>query len=398
VRLAAGAYNVVEYLLSPATMNLPRTPVHCPGVMLWRERMIPVVDLAPVLAGRGGPAGGWSRAVVLAWQDAPGEALKHGALIVRAAPVEVFVADDMACPLPEQPAALRHFANSCFGHHDEAIAVLDVVRLFARPLAWVPAPHDGEATYVVGPVEPPAAASPGFLATDTSGTVPSARVSPAPQDGDASQTSVRAGGGPEAAVPSAPLREASETTTAGEDATVAPPRPAAAGLEAPIVPPSSNASDPVAGASGDDTVPPAEVAADAGSQHAVDAELRRASGSRAHEPVPIHTSGSTSEARKAFQRRHAPARGEPLMRRSRILRTALLGALSGTVFVLVVLATAMFLAPHERPTTRDAGLAPERTHAPLKDEAGSTVSVSRDIAPEKAGTISTPAAPARPPD
>jgi hypothetical protein len=72
--------------------------------------------------------------VVLAYQEAPGEPLRYGALLVRAAPLEVFAADDMACPLPVDPEVFRYFACSCFALDDKAIPVLDTARLFARPM------------------------------------------------------------------------------------------------------------------------------------------------------------------------------------------------------------------------------------------------------------------------
>lgn len=133
-RLAAGAPFVVEYLLESETIPVPRTPRHCPGVMLWRERMIPVVDLLPVLSGSRPPSGDWSRSVVLAWQKAPGAPLQYGALRVCAPPLEVFTADDMACSLPDDLPLMRHLARSCFRYESSAIPVLDVARLFGAPL------------------------------------------------------------------------------------------------------------------------------------------------------------------------------------------------------------------------------------------------------------------------
>jgi chemotaxis signal transduction protein len=133
-RLAVGGHCVVEYLLSPPTHPLPRVPAHCLGVLLWQERMIPLVDLGPVLSGEPQPAGrGGLRAVVLAYEEAAGQPLRYGALAVRSAPVEVWASDEMACPLPESPA-LGHLARSCFEHHEETIPVLDPAALFAAVL------------------------------------------------------------------------------------------------------------------------------------------------------------------------------------------------------------------------------------------------------------------------
>jgi chemotaxis signal transduction protein len=136
IRVAAGAHQVVEYLLAPETIPLPLMPAHCRGVLLWREQLIPVVDILPLLPAHGVVVtGGWRRAVVLAWQDAPGKPLKHGALVVRAAPVESLVADDMACALPPDAAVFGHIASSCFRHEDSPVPILDIVKLFGQPLS-----------------------------------------------------------------------------------------------------------------------------------------------------------------------------------------------------------------------------------------------------------------------
>lgn len=131
-RLAAPAHLVVEYLLVLEIVPVPCTPVHCPGVLLWREHLIPVVDLAPLLPTPG--TTGQRFAIVFAWQDAPGQPLEYGALVVHAAPSEALVTDDMACALPDDAAVFGHIANACFMHAERRVPVLDVARLFARPL------------------------------------------------------------------------------------------------------------------------------------------------------------------------------------------------------------------------------------------------------------------------
>jgi nucleoid-associated protein YgaU/chemotaxis signal transduction protein len=145
-RVAVGAHRVVEYLLSPPTHTLPRMPAHCPGILIWQERMIPVLDLAPVLSEQAqAQEHEVHRAVVLAYQEMPGQPLRYGALVVRAAPVEVWVSDDMACPLPEDPPAFKHFSCSCFAHQEESIPILDTTRLFATALSLAPAERKDEA-------------------------------------------------------------------------------------------------------------------------------------------------------------------------------------------------------------------------------------------------------------
>lgn len=132
-RVAAGAHQVVEYLLAPRVVKLPLTPAHCPGMLVWRDNIIPAMDLG-VLFGRGQPQLGESRnAVVLAYQHEPLQPLRHGAVLVETEPREVHVSDDLACPLPESPGALRYWACSCFRHEEDAVPVIDPAYLFGRP-------------------------------------------------------------------------------------------------------------------------------------------------------------------------------------------------------------------------------------------------------------------------
>jgi chemotaxis signal transduction protein len=156
-RVAAGAHHVVEYLLAPPTVPLPRTAAHCPGVLLWRERIVPLLDLARLLPGPPAPVPARERAVILAYQDAPGAPLRYGALRVQAAPAEVWASDEHACPLPDEPAELRQLSRSCFRHLERPVAVLDVARLFARPLAWVAARAAADPEDAAGAVAAPLA-------------------------------------------------------------------------------------------------------------------------------------------------------------------------------------------------------------------------------------------------
>ncbi len=137
-RVAAGTHHVVEYLLSPKTIGLPLAPAHCPAVLIWREQIIPSVDLTGLSPNRGPVRHAWQGAVVLAYQDAPGKPLRYGALLVYAAPEETWVSNDMACPLPEASARFQYFTCACFSHQEQAIPVMDTARLFSESPPWTP--------------------------------------------------------------------------------------------------------------------------------------------------------------------------------------------------------------------------------------------------------------------
>jgi chemotaxis signal transduction protein len=138
-RLAVGPRCMVEYLLAPPFHALPRLPAHCLGVLVWQERLIPILDLGPVLSERPRTRErAAARAVVLAYQELPGQPLRYGALVVRSAPVEVWASDDMARPLPEH-IVLKDLSRSCFAYREELIPVLDTKMLFTAALASGPA-------------------------------------------------------------------------------------------------------------------------------------------------------------------------------------------------------------------------------------------------------------------
>ncbi len=152
-RVAAGTHHVVEYLLSPETIGLPLAPAHCPAVLIWREQIIPSVDLARLSPSQAPPTHAWHGAVVLAYQEAPSKPLRYGALLVYAAPEETWVSNDMACPLPEESAAFRYFTCACFAHQEQAIPVVDTARLFSESPPWTPTPHAGESEDALSPME-----------------------------------------------------------------------------------------------------------------------------------------------------------------------------------------------------------------------------------------------------
>lgn len=151
VTVAAGTAHVAEYLVAAEPIPLPRTPAHCAGVMVWRDRLIPVIDLARLLTGRRSPPGPHRRAVILAYQEAAGRPLQYGALYVAGAPTRTAVSDDMACALPDAQPALPHLARACFSYRDKAVAILDPGALFARALPAALEPREESGPADAGP-------------------------------------------------------------------------------------------------------------------------------------------------------------------------------------------------------------------------------------------------------
>lgn len=391
-RVAAGGHQVVEYLLSPETVNLPLTPAHCRGVMIWREQMIPVVDLAPLLPGGETRVHGWRRAVVLAYQEAPGEPLHYGALLVRAAPLEVIASDDMACPLPGDPDVFRYFACSCFAHDDKAVPVLDTARLFARPLPQAALPRESEAETTVSVVESAWAAPLGLASTDALDRASAQPVWQALDAGRGPQITAHTSSGTEKNIPEELRHEASQASPGPVDAdanraetTATASTDAAAFISALSLVEVLSASD--------SQEPPDPMVSAPG---AAPQEMRSAdpetAAAHAHVRASTRATQATMSFNDPFRRRDALERARLSNRRDR-LRAALAAAL----LVSLVLAAILFMVAREKSLAPTTEIKTGPASAPARSEAVPEAPAVRDIAPEAVGTISAPLAPTRPP-
>jgi len=132
-RAAVGNQYMVEYLVTPEIeiMPVPLSPDYSPGVMVWRKQIIPVIDLVRPLNPGFESSGDISGVMVLAYQDAPGTPLKHGALAIRAAPENIMVNGDSACAIPISPKVWQKLAIACFSDQDDAIPILNVQIIFS---------------------------------------------------------------------------------------------------------------------------------------------------------------------------------------------------------------------------------------------------------------------------
>lgn len=130
---AVGLHELVEVLSRPKLFHVPMASRRCHQVLVWRDQILPVVDLASELSGdldEGEQAGAVTAIAV--YQTVPGELLRHGALQLTVMPKTVTVADNMACALPDSSSALGELAISCFSYDNFAVPVIDLTRVFER--------------------------------------------------------------------------------------------------------------------------------------------------------------------------------------------------------------------------------------------------------------------------
>jgi chemotaxis signal transduction protein len=139
-RAAVGIYEVVHVLPhAPALFQVPQAPVYCRGVILWEERVLPVVDLRS-LASAGAArvdaahvAGIEQLVAVVAYQTDPSQIAEYGALLLAAVPARITVTNQQGCEFDPALAPWASFSSSCFRHPNlGAVPVLDLRRVF-RP-------------------------------------------------------------------------------------------------------------------------------------------------------------------------------------------------------------------------------------------------------------------------
>jgi chemotaxis signal transduction protein len=135
---AVGEREIIHVLPDPPPMfEIPRSPAYCRRLLIWQDELLPLMNLAgrvtarPVAPAEAQP-GDDGLVAIAAFQRHPGEAPRHGGLLLRGTPSRVGVSDANACGLPEAPGGWRQFAISCFEHADLGpVPVLDLQSVFS---------------------------------------------------------------------------------------------------------------------------------------------------------------------------------------------------------------------------------------------------------------------------
>lgn len=129
---AVGTRELLHLVDAPITFAVPYTPEYCRSVVLWQERLLPVMDIAARL---GTPARTAPFLAVIGYQQQRGKYPQFGALMLCSPPRQLTVSDEQACRLPDENSAWRELAISCFEHQGAPVPVLNLCRIFSS------APH-----------------------------------------------------------------------------------------------------------------------------------------------------------------------------------------------------------------------------------------------------------------
>jgi hypothetical protein len=121
---------MVQYIISPQMHLVPLTPDYCTYVINWRDRLIPVVNLAMLLDQSDTDT--MHHIGIMAYQEAPRTPLQYGAIMLNASPTRIAVDDRQSCDIPGYvEPQMSSMILSCFSHNDIKTPIIDMSYLYS---------------------------------------------------------------------------------------------------------------------------------------------------------------------------------------------------------------------------------------------------------------------------
>lgn len=135
VVVAAGEFELVHILPDkPKLFGVPKAPHYCQQVLIWQNKIIPVMNLAIRFGYEITVSNENSIISIFAYRLSTTESIEYGALFINTAPRRIEVADSQACALPADLQVWTPYVWSCFQDlgTQKAIPILRFERLFAH--------------------------------------------------------------------------------------------------------------------------------------------------------------------------------------------------------------------------------------------------------------------------
>ena len=140
--VAVGERELIHILPEPpALRRVPRAPRHACHVMVWQERILPVIDVA-VLCNEAGVFEPLTKSMVgvVAFRSTGGgkakagdrKSIGMGALLLQSVPRRLETEETRPCDLPEHLQPLAKWSLSCLDHPEYgALPILNLSMLFS---------------------------------------------------------------------------------------------------------------------------------------------------------------------------------------------------------------------------------------------------------------------------
>ncbi len=134
VRVAVALHSLLHLIEDTALLQrVPVVPRHLGQVLLWQERLFPVIDVALLVSGTT-PATPHTYVCMLGWHDAT-NASDYGGLLIRELPRRIQIQDDaVAKPTARMVGQWQHLAVTYFDHQGQVIPIIAPAALF-EPVA-----------------------------------------------------------------------------------------------------------------------------------------------------------------------------------------------------------------------------------------------------------------------
>jgi chemotaxis signal transduction protein len=133
--VAVGQFELVHILPDkPTLFTVPKTPSYCQQVLVWQNKIIPVMSLATRFGEqKDSTIAEHSIIAIFAYRSEITNLIEYGALFVNNTPRRVEVGNEQASPLPPDLVAWTQYISCCFQETDteQVIPILKLECLFA---------------------------------------------------------------------------------------------------------------------------------------------------------------------------------------------------------------------------------------------------------------------------
>lgn len=126
---AVGQHFIIDIQQSAKLYSLPLAPNYCNQLMLWRDQIIPVLDIGYIIHNKALLAEFF---VILSYET--GNTVQHAAIPLASAPFYINVNNSMACDLPKNIVLWEKIAIACFYFENKAIPIIDISPLLMESL------------------------------------------------------------------------------------------------------------------------------------------------------------------------------------------------------------------------------------------------------------------------
>jgi chemotaxis signal transduction protein len=130
VTVAVPAINMLHVVEETSRcFRVPMAPPHCDHVLVWQERVLPIVDIAKLLSPLVAVSVAHKGYCVVGWCGVD-DISEYGVIGAATAPRRVIIRDDMSVAPSAQLASQWPVAVGFFVHAKDTIAIVDPARLF----------------------------------------------------------------------------------------------------------------------------------------------------------------------------------------------------------------------------------------------------------------------------